>query len=491
LAQFNNLVVTQAGILLQQKIHVSAAEMHFTRVAFGDGEIGAGQTLQELTDLVNEIESVSIDSLALKNSLATIRVSTSNAGLATGYYMREVGIFAQDPDAGEILYAIANAGETADFIPPQGGAEIIETIFDLVVIVGNAASVSAVIDDSLVYVTRLEFMDHVTETTGIHGVGASAVESAAGAQAKVDVHEAKPAPHSGHETPAGAQTKVDNHNNNTEAHSATSAATANRIIRRDANGRAKVAAPSVPDDIANKGYVDNHANATNVHGATASVTGSRIVMRDSAGRAKVAAPSVPDDIANKGYVDNHATTTNPHSATSSATASRLVLRDSAGRAKVAAPSVPDDIANKGYVDNHANATNVHGATNASNVVNSLMRRDSNGRCQIVSPAAPLDIANKAYIDTRLPEIITGTISSGQTIPLPSGYTQAECQWIVSPKKVGVMPSTSSGDSGAELDWFEIDIDSYRRVTVRGFGNNTLHENLPYCELWYTVIGMHS
>lgn len=66
----------------------------------------------------------------------------------------------------------------------------------------------------------------------------------------------------GAETPSGAQAKVDTHANNTAAHSATSAATANRIIMRDANGRAKVAAPSASDDIARKDTVDNHASTT-------------------------------------------------------------------------------------------------------------------------------------------------------------------------------------------------------------------------------------
>mgnify|MGYP000964906173 CR=1 FL=1 len=67
------------------------------------------------------------------------------------------------------------------------------------------------------------------------------------------------APHSGHETPTGAQAKVDAHANLTAAHSATSTATANRIIIRDSAGRAKVAAPSASDDIATKGYVDQAA----------------------------------------------------------------------------------------------------------------------------------------------------------------------------------------------------------------------------------------
>jgi len=111
------------------------------------------------------------------------------------------------------------------------------------------------------------------------------------------------------ETPSGAQAKVNTHAALTTAHSATSAATANRIMMRDANGRAKVAAPSASDDIARKDTVDNHAALTTAHSATSAATANRIMMRDANGRAKVAAPSASDDIARKDTVDNHAAQT--------------------------------------------------------------------------------------------------------------------------------------------------------------------------------------
>ena len=86
--------------------------------------------------------------------------------------------------------------------------------------------------------------------------------------------------------------------------SATSSATANRIIIRDSAGRAKVAAPSASDDIARKDTVDAHANATSgIHGATSSATANRLIIRDGNGRASVADPTSASHIATKGYVD--------------------------------------------------------------------------------------------------------------------------------------------------------------------------------------------
>ena len=83
------------------------------------------------------------------------------------------------------------------------------------------------------------------------------------------------APHSGHETPAGAQAKVDAHANATDPH------------------------PQYALDT----DLNSHAALTSVHGATSTATANTIIMRDASGRAKVAAPSASDDIARKAEVD--------------------------------------------------------------------------------------------------------------------------------------------------------------------------------------------
>jgi hypothetical protein len=49
-----------------------------------------------------------------------------------------------------------------------------------------------------------------------------------------------------------------------------------------------------------------HINATSVHGATSAATANRLIVRDNAGRAQVAAPSAPNDIARKAEIDAEA-----------------------------------------------------------------------------------------------------------------------------------------------------------------------------------------
>src|SRR5690606_9409 len=76
---------------------------------------------------------------------------------------------------------------------------------------------------------------------------------------------------------------------------ATAAAVLNTLMKRDANGRSKVASPVDATDIANKQYVDGIG--------TAVANGNTIVRRDANGRAQFATPSAAADAATKGYVD--------------------------------------------------------------------------------------------------------------------------------------------------------------------------------------------
>jgi len=56
-------------------------------------------------------------------------------------------------------------------------------------------------------------------------------------------------------------------------------------------------------------------------------------------------------------------------------------------------------------------------------------------------------------------ILTGTILNGETIPLPSGYSQSQCKWLVSPAYI--QDNASSDD----LKNFTCRVDDNRVVTV--------------------------
>lgn len=89
----------------------------------------------------------------------------SNADVTAGFYFREIGLFALDPDVGEILYAYANSGTTADYIAPTGSG-IIEKVFDVITVVGSAANVTANIASGI-YASTADLNAAVNNSTKI------------------------------------------------------------------------------------------------------------------------------------------------------------------------------------------------------------------------------------------------------------------------------------------------------------------------------------
>jgi len=59
------------------------------------------------------------------------------------------------------------------------------------------------------------------------------------------------------------------------------------------------------------------------------------------------------------------------------------------------------------------------------------------------------------------KVETGTVNDGQTIPLPSGYTQDKCKWFVS-------PGSNWGQGGLQMQRFTCTADANRVVTARSW-----------------------
>lgn len=150
---FGTIQFTNKGRILQAKAQ-TGVQLVFSRIGVGDGSL-SGQAIDDLTDLIHEILSVDITRLnTMPGGKAKVGGTFSNQDLVSGFWWREVGLYATDPDVGEILYCYGNAGALAEYIPSPGGAEIIEKQVDIIAMIGNAANVSAEIDQSLVYIEK-------------------------------------------------------------------------------------------------------------------------------------------------------------------------------------------------------------------------------------------------------------------------------------------------------------------------------------------------
>lgn len=152
MADYTGMVLTKQGRDLQAKVQ-SGVNLNFTKVSIGDGQ--HTQNLEEITALLNPLRDLGITGIQVEPGQCKIHSSITNEGLTQGFYVRELGLYAYDPDLGEILYAVALATES-DFLPAANGTTAVVSDFEITVIVGNATNITANISNAG-YVSREEF----------------------------------------------------------------------------------------------------------------------------------------------------------------------------------------------------------------------------------------------------------------------------------------------------------------------------------------------
>lgn len=150
MAAFPKMTLTNAGQALQTKV-LAGATLTFTRIALGDGQLN-GQPISPLTALISQKASVEVDSVrVVDNSTAQASGFFSNADITTGFWWRETGLFAQDPDNGEILYGYTTAGDAGDYIPTVEDTRVEKYIYCSIA-VASATTVDITIPSSDTYI---------------------------------------------------------------------------------------------------------------------------------------------------------------------------------------------------------------------------------------------------------------------------------------------------------------------------------------------------
>jgi len=102
---------TKKGLALAAKL-AAGETLKITRAV-----AGAGQTVQTASALSQIRQTLTIGYASRRENTATLPV-TLTAGLAsTAYTLREVGLYAQDPSEGEILYKVYRLGDPINISP--------------------------------------------------------------------------------------------------------------------------------------------------------------------------------------------------------------------------------------------------------------------------------------------------------------------------------------------------------------------------------------
>lgn len=163
MAAYNKTIITAKGQALIAKSMVNT-DVAFTRVVTSDKDYTSKGNLENLTSIENIKQSELVSEIKVLNRTAVQVVSAfSNSLLTTGYYLRTIGLYATDPDEGEILYSITTA-LVPDWIPPFGNISITSFEVKLETIVSNSGNIDLnVSPTAVVNVSQFkEFKEQVT-----------------------------------------------------------------------------------------------------------------------------------------------------------------------------------------------------------------------------------------------------------------------------------------------------------------------------------------
>ncbi|MCP3921901.1 MAG: hypothetical protein GY714_04870 [Desulfobacterales bacterium] len=135
--------ITTAGKALIAKAQTGEI-INFTKAKLGKGDLLPEELHADFTDLIDpeETEVNMFKHFEQGTGNAEITITYSNVGLVDGFYVKEIGLFADDPDVGEILFLYCYSSD-ADYLPPDSLDPIfVEQVVKLIITVDNATDVT-------------------------------------------------------------------------------------------------------------------------------------------------------------------------------------------------------------------------------------------------------------------------------------------------------------------------------------------------------------
>lgn len=169
MAYFNNGVLTKAGRALQAKAE-TGIPLKITKYKVGSGIVAADE-IDGMTDLKEPRMDMGITSNTATDGMCTLCGTLTTKGLEEGFYARELGLFAMDPDLGEILYLMFTT-DTPDMIPPESIGAPVVVSYKTDIVISNVENLSIDIDPhGLVTVDQAQSMARLVERSRAYKVG--------------------------------------------------------------------------------------------------------------------------------------------------------------------------------------------------------------------------------------------------------------------------------------------------------------------------------
>ncbi len=149
MAIFTRFALTRKGQELIAKAQAGRASINFTKFGTGSGLWGADEDLEYATELKEPRQEFSFSDISIpagNSSTVVVTVNITNEELTTLYYLNEACIYANDPEVGEIVYAILASEEQTTYVPAYNGVGISNIVQRINLEVANANTVAINMD---------------------------------------------------------------------------------------------------------------------------------------------------------------------------------------------------------------------------------------------------------------------------------------------------------------------------------------------------------
>ena len=378
MANWSGGLLTTKGQVLQAKVDAGQTELVITKMKIGSG---TADNLQNLTDLVEPQQNIGISGITAADNMTTITGVITNAGLTEGFYVRELGVYATDPDDGEILYSVT-ADSAPDYLPAEGDSVTVSQEFNYYIAVSNASSVTATLSTSGLVTTGM------LQTHTHDGNGSNGPQLTSAGLADNSVTDSK----------IGTRTIDDT------VTAAVGAGLLSNLFSKIGNMIKSITGKSnwytVP-------ATTLEASNTHIKATLGAHTASAISSTATGNLSSIDVQSAIDELESEKAPNSHASTTTTYGVATDANYGHTMASSTtpivAGTAVVGSETAK--FARGDHV--HPLQTTLGDYTAA----------------ELIEAASSNIIANFT--------VLTGTVSNGGTIPLPDGYTQDQCHWVAS------------------------------------------------------------
>ena len=159
MAEWSNATMTDVGADLQAKVNAGKTKLTFTKIKVGSG-VNATNPLA-LTDVISSKWETTNFVVKQEGKIVSVDTFITNNGITEAFRMSEIGLFAQDPDKGEVLYAYLTDPEP-DRMPAEGGSVVVSQELTIGMVFSNTGNVSLTVNMGAL-VTHEQLEEHNTD----------------------------------------------------------------------------------------------------------------------------------------------------------------------------------------------------------------------------------------------------------------------------------------------------------------------------------------